>query len=189
MMADDCHCTRNFIIKSLCMQAPEIIYVPPIKDSILYSVVEKPKVERVSKVFKPIIEKLIAERSKMSICCKTYTSIINISSRNWVNTILSPRDLQIFIVLYTHCTHQTVKDKIIHQFTKPSSPRVIIATIAFGMGINCMPNYSLGHSGRCRNLCTRKWEGRRQKLMYKKVGGQEMETFLCYNFLFTIRFR
>ncbi len=42
------------------------------------------------------------------------------------------------IDIYTHCTHETVKNKIISQFTQPSSNlRIVIATIAFGMGINC----------------------------------------------------
>ena len=39
--------------------------------------------------------------------------------------------------MYTHCTHETVKDQILAQFTSSSSLRVVIATIAFGMGINC----------------------------------------------------
>ena len=39
--------------------------------------------------------------------------------------------------VYTHCTHETVKIKIIAQFTKPSPLQVVIATVAFGMGINC----------------------------------------------------
>ena len=39
--------------------------------------------------------------------------------------------------MYTHCTHGSVKKKIIEQFTKQSSLRVVIATIAFRMGIDC----------------------------------------------------
>ena len=39
--------------------------------------------------------------------------------------------------MYSHCTHETVKNKLITQFTRPSPLRIIIATIAFGMGINC----------------------------------------------------
>ena len=37
----------------------------------------------------------------------------------------------------THCTHETVKNKIITQFMEESPLRIVIATIAFGMGINC----------------------------------------------------
>ena len=39
--------------------------------------------------------------------------------------------------MYTSCTHASVKAKIVERFTKPSSLRVVIGTIAFGMGINC----------------------------------------------------
>ena len=35
--------TRSFIIKSLSMQSPEAIYIPPIKNNIIYEVMEKPK--------------------------------------------------------------------------------------------------------------------------------------------------
>ena len=41
------------------------------------------------------------------------------------------------VEVYTHCTHETVKNKIITQFMKESPLRIVIATIAFGMGINC----------------------------------------------------
>ena len=69
--------TRNFIIKSLSMQAPEIIYIPPTRDNILYAVMEKPKgYNAVSEVFKCITDKLKAERTSVGriiIFCKTYT--------------------------------------------------------------------------------------------------------------------
>lgn len=57
------------------------------------------------------------------------------------------------IDMYTHCTH----DKLITQFLKPSPLRVIIATIAFGMGINCpdaeMYIQETGRAGRDGKLC------------------------------------
>ncbi len=36
--------------------------------------------------------------------------------------------------VYTHCTYETIKNKIVSQFTQLSQLRVVIATIAFGMG-------------------------------------------------------
>ena len=36
--------------------------------------------------------------------------------------------------MYTHCTHHSVKDKILALFTSPSYLRVVIA---FGMGVEC----------------------------------------------------
>ena len=39
--------------------------------------------------------------------------------------------------MYTHCTHSSVKYTILAQFLRVSPLRVVIATIAFGMSIDC----------------------------------------------------
>ena len=39
--------------------------------------------------------------------------------------------------MFTHCIHSSVKKKMIEQFTIPSTLTIVIATIDFGMGINC----------------------------------------------------
>ena len=42
--------------------------------------------------------------------------------------------------MFTACTHPTVKNIILRQFQQPNSAlRILIATIAFGMGLDC-PN-------------------------------------------------
>ena len=46
--------TRSFIIKSLSMQSPEVIYIPSIKNNIIYEVLEKPKC--VGGYFKVIVD-------------------------------------------------------------------------------------------------------------------------------------
>ena len=45
---------QKFIIRSLSMQPPEVIYIPPIKDNILYGIVDKPKI--IGDYFKGIID-------------------------------------------------------------------------------------------------------------------------------------
>ena len=39
--------------------------------------------------------------------------------------------------MFTRSTHSSAKKKIIEHFTIPSTLRIVIATIAFGMSINC----------------------------------------------------
>ncbi len=40
--------------------------------------------------------------------------------------------------IFTHCTHQSVKNKILEQFTQTDSPlKLVIATVSFGMGVDC----------------------------------------------------
>ena len=71
--------TRRFFIKSLSMQTPEIIYIPPARDNILYAVMDKPKGDNaVREVFECIVDKLKTERSNMGrviLFCKTYNVI------------------------------------------------------------------------------------------------------------------
>ena len=72
--------TRKFIIDSLSMQLPEIIYIPPVKN-IIYVVLDKPK--DIGNYFERIVEKLKVEgisMHRMIIFCKTYKNIITIYS-------------------------------------------------------------------------------------------------------------
>ncbi len=64
-------------------------------------------------------------------------------SSNWESILQSlkaiyPTNNVIYRIVnvYTHCKNDNVKKKIMLQFTKESPLRVVIATIAFGMGIN-----------------------------------------------------
>ena len=64
--------------------------------------------------------------------------------------------------MYTHCTHQSVKDVILQRFTSPSSLRIVIATIAFGMGIDCPDVRQIIH-----------WGVPDDEEMFKKQGEQD----------------
>ena len=70
--------TRKFIIDSLSMQLPEIIYIPPVKNNIIYVVLDKP-IKDIGDYFEQIVETLKVEGISMHIMiifCKTYKNII-----------------------------------------------------------------------------------------------------------------
>ncbi len=64
------------------MQMPEIVYIPPARDNIVYAVMDKSRGDDViSKVFQGTVEKLKIERSNMGriiIFCKTNDNVISI---------------------------------------------------------------------------------------------------------------
>ncbi len=138
--------TRRFIIKNLCMKNPAIVYAPPIKNNIIFFVSEKPK-GGIPEVFQPIAAKLAKERDmgRVIIFCRSYPDAILIHS--YLITALgqsctepkgSPNYVNYRVAdLYSHCTHPSVKNKLLKQFTSSSTLRVIVATSAFGMGVDC----------------------------------------------------
>ena len=49
--------------------------------------------------------------------------------------------------MFTSCTPIGIKNQIISSFTKETTLRVVIATVAFGMGINCHSVKQIIHFG------------------------------------------
>ena len=70
---------------------------------------------------------------------------------------------------YSHCTYSSVKEKLLNQFASFSALRLIIATSAFGMGIDCPDVRQVIHWGVLDD----------QKCTYRRVEEQdEMENLL-----------
>ena len=49
--------------------------------------------------------------------------------------------------MYMRCTDPEVKEKIVPAFTRESNLRIVMATVAFGMGINCTDVRQVIHYG------------------------------------------
>ena len=49
--------------------------------------------------------------------------------------------------MYMSCTEQSVKDDILKGFTNGSTLRIVITTVAFGMGVDCMAVRQVIHLG------------------------------------------
>ena len=99
------------------------------------------------------------------IFCHSYRDEINIHQffkislgDHWLEPPDSPDYVKYRVVdLFTHCTHSSVKKKIIEQFSSK------YATLAFGLGME-LPRYSPNYIGQTKNH-------RMLKPMYKKVAG------------------
>lgn len=145
--------TRKYITRCLNMQSPAVIYVPPVST---YFVAEKPK-GGIQASFRSIAEKLKEDRNmgRIIIFCRTYASVIAIHQYFLValgEYSTEPKGSPNYAVnrvvdMYTHCTHQAVKNTILEQFTSPSPLRIVIATVAFGMGIDCPDVRQIIHWG------------------------------------------
>ena len=96
---------------------------------------------------KEIIKILRTTMDRIIVFCRTYDEVTTVYyyfkhqlGRGFTEPQGAPDTVQFHLVgMYTYCTRQTVKDKILIQFTSLSSLRLVIATVAFGMGIVC-PN-------------------------------------------------
>ena len=136
--------TRQVIFKSLCMHKPTIVYVSPMKNNIIYAVKRKTSL---STDFACLLRELENNRTRMGrviIFCKKYpdvTAIYRYFKRSlgprFTEPVGAPDWVQYRMVgMYTKATNAAVKSTIVNQFTKNSVLRVVVATIAFGMGVD-----------------------------------------------------
>ncbi len=126
-----------------------IIAQSPNKPNIKYSVVQKSST--IEETFAPIVEEIRRVRTSMGkviVFCRTYDDCTQLFKfmrarlgKEYTDPVGAP-DLARFrlVDMFTACTHPPVKDSILQSYCNPSSClRVVIATVAFGMGLDC-PN-------------------------------------------------
>ena len=133
------------VCKLLGVRDHHVVTVSPDKSNIILSV---SKFESLEVTFMPIIEKLRTERVRMGrtiifcqqqeTCARLYLLFRLFLKTEFTNPRGYPDLPQYRLVdMYTSGTHPSVKESIISSFTEVDSVlRVLIATIAFGMGVN-----------------------------------------------------
>ena len=138
-------CTRKEIYKRLS-KTPVLVYRPPAKCNIAYTVHSKPSIE--SSVM-PVCNKLLKEGSncaKVLIYCRKYDEVSLMYSmfRQQLGAHFTNPEGAVNLVKYrlvdmfSKCTETQVKNEIVTAFVNPASNlRVVIATVAFGMGLDC----------------------------------------------------
>ena len=137
--------SRRSVIKMLGIIDPEVIMENVDKPNLIYSI---HKFESMETTFHKLIQTLRRERTRMprtiiycqqeDKCAQLYLLMKMVMGEERVEPVGAP-DLPEFCLFdyFTSATHESVKDEILKVFTQPSSSlRVVIATVAFGMGID-----------------------------------------------------
>lgn len=138
--------TRSDIIATLCMENPTIITASPHKKNILYMVRQKSTMEELVTIVSAIVNDLRTATPRIIIFCKRYAecaqfySLFQYYLRDQFTEPSGSPDLakNRLVDMYCKCTEAGVKETIVKSFCKPGGNlRVVIATIAFGMGLDC----------------------------------------------------
>ena len=138
---------RYAVSAAIGMRNPFVVAVAPCKRNLMYSVSTLVSVEE---TLQPLVYRLYKERTTMPrtiIYCRSYDVCADIymffRSRlgDYFTEPTDAPDLIEFrlVDMFTSVTDPSHKDYIIQAFTNESHLRIVIATIAFGMGLDC-PN-------------------------------------------------
>lgn len=159
VMALTATATRKLLIAVegiLGMKKPVVVSVPPCKANISYAV---GTFTSIPETFSPVLERLRKERQlmpRMIVYCRTYNMCANLY--HYFRTSLScdftepPSSADLnkhaLVNMFLGCTPPDVKREITRQFTDARAPlRVIFATSAFGMGVDCRDVRQVIHLG------------------------------------------
>ena len=143
------------VITILGMRNPILTYVSPCKPNIVYKL---DSFDNIQDTFKPLLNLIKNEKvnlPRVIIYCRRYEDCASLYSYfksglgiNFLKPKGAPDITEFRIIdMYTSCTDETTKQQIVELFTKPSQFRIVIATVAFGMGIDCPDVYHVIHLG------------------------------------------
>ena len=152
---------REDICDSLQMNNPAIVSVSPDKPNITLHVVPFTTMKM---CFLPIAQQIYSQQTaigrciifcqRLDDCPKLYRFFRTSLGERFTYPIRAP-DLcgNRLVDMFHSCTEPAIKDKIIESFTTPSSPLcVVIATVAFGMGIDISNVRTIIHLGSCEDI-------------------------------------
>ena len=140
--------TRTEVCELLGMIQPQLVSQSPNRENIKYCVRVATTIED---TFSTLVDEIKHRRLSMDriiILCRTYDNAarIYLYLRRSLGCVgvepIGAPDLSMFrlVELFTACTHPPVKESILNSFSNvQGSLRIVVATIAFGMGLDC-PN-------------------------------------------------
>jgi len=126
--------TRDFIIRNLQLLDPLLFVETPEKGNIKY-VVKRSSSDDCEKIFVPIIAKLAIEKYK--IFCRTRIREIYQGFHTVLGHELESYKTRPYAMFHS-ATDNKIKEYILSSFqSKDGNGRVLIVTVAFGMGVDC----------------------------------------------------
>ena len=141
--------THMAVCRTLGMVCPVIVSQVPNKPNIMYTVISHPGT--LEDTFTPLVEEIRryrTETNRVIIYCRTYEacSMIYMFLKSRLGAEMTEPsgavDLSRFrlVDMFCACTTTPVKNAILQSFCSTNSTlRVVVATVAFGMGLDC-PN-------------------------------------------------
>ena len=138
--------SREHISRSLYMRRPALVYVPPQKKNIFYAMKAKMSMEELVHSLAETLKCVGTAMPRIIIFCKKYDECSSMYAmfkfylgKNFTSPPNSPDLTKYRLVdMYTRCTEVKVKEAILNSFCKPDGKlRIVIGTIAFGMGLDC----------------------------------------------------
>ena len=145
----------NDVISILGIKEPKIVAISPSKPNIKYVVKSKASIYE---ALTPLLEQLkcghmecprtIIYCHKLSDCGRVYIMFRDYLGTYFTAPIDAPDLPQYRVVeMYHSCTDPEIKEHILLHFSKPSHLRIVVATIAFGMGVDCPDVHQIVHIG------------------------------------------
>ncbi len=136
---------RAEVARTLGMTDELVVSVSPCKANIMYAI---GAFTTIPETFLPVVDRLRNDRSNFPrtiVYCRRYEDCANLYlffkdqlGAEFTEPPGAP-DLPKFRLLdmYMSCTEQVVKEEIVKSFTHETSLRIVVATVAFGMGVDC----------------------------------------------------
>ena len=145
---------RRGVSRIIGMRNELVVSKPPVKSN-MYAVVPFSTLEQ---TFSSVAERLQKERAKchcLIVYCRTFGDCANLYlyfksylGRGFTEPPGAPDFPRFRLVdMFMSCTEEIVKESIVRLVTSDSCLRVVIATVAFGMGIDCHEFRQVIHLG------------------------------------------